>query len=452
MPSQRVRMRLQDWWFTTLMGIPASLQPPLREDVRTDVLIVGAGAAGLAAAMRLMDKGIDVTVIDRNICGGSATGKSAGFLTPDSELELSQILRRYGPQGARDLWECAQWGVDRMVSVIRENGIEADLQRQDCLFLGEGRSGPKEVADELAARRSMGYDVQGYSADQLPSIIGARGFTGAVRYRNTFGVNGLRYAQGVKRILLDHGVHVYESTEAVGLKGHTVRTHLGSITAENIIFCADKLQSDLTDHYWNYYYAQTFLAISEPLQELELRAMFPEERFQCWDSHFIYAYWRLTGDNRILLGGGSLWSTYAKNDTWTERIVDRVLRRFRAHWPSVSNVHFRQFWMGRIDMTRDLIPTVLREEKTPWVCFVMGCVGLPWATFCGDFAARHVLGKELPDDERFYRYFKPDRRFLMPRWAEELIGKRVSFLLNQYYAKYWQVDQGKPVPHRRVNA
>lgn len=62
--------------------------------MKADVLIVGAGASGLAAALAPMDKGLDVTIIDRIICGGSSTGKSAGFLTSDSGLELSQILRR----------------------------------------------------------------------------------------------------------------------------------------------------------------------------------------------------------------------------------------------------------------------------------------------------------------------------------------------------------------------
>jgi len=441
-------MLLQDYWYTTLMGTPEPIQPPVKGDLKTDVLIVGAGAAGLAAALRLIDQGLDVTIIDRNICGGSSTGKSAGFLTPDSELELSQIMRRYGEKGARDLWECAQWGVDRMVSVIREHGIDADLLKEDCLFLGEGRGGPKEIEDELAARRSMNYEVQGYSREELPSVIGATGYTGAVRYPNTYGVNALRYAQGVKKTLLEHGVHVYESTEATGFKVHTVRTHLGSVTADRIIFCADKLRKNLTEHYWNYYYAQTFLSISEPLQAHEISAMFPQEPFQCWDSHFIYGYWRLTGDNRILLGGGSLWTTYARQDTWTSRIIDRVTRRFREHWPSVRHVHFRQFWMGRIDMTRDLMPTVLREKEMPWVHYVLGCAGLPWATFCGDFAARHVLSDTTQDDERFYRYFSIDRGFAIPLWAEKLLGKRLSYVINQAYAKYRQVDRGKAGPER----
>jgi len=248
----------------------------------------------------------------------------------------------------------------------------------------------------------------------------------------------------VKRLLVERGVHVHESTEAIALSDHTVRTHLGSVTADQIVFCADKLPRSLTNHFWNYYYAQTFLAISEPLQAAEVEAMFPEEPFQCWDSHFIYAYWRLTGDQRILLGGGSLWTTYAKQDTWSEQVIDRVLRRFRAHWPSAARVHFRQFWMGRIDMTRDLMPTVLREEKTPWVHYVLGCVGLPWATFCGDFVARQIVGEARPHDARFYHYFRENRPFLIPLWAEKALGKRVSFVLNQFYAKYRQVDEPRP--------
>lgn len=434
-------MFLQNWWYTTLLGTPLDITPPLRGDVKADVLIVGAGATGLAAALRCMGAGLDVIVIDKNICGGSSTGKSAGFLTPDSELELSEVLRRYGPRGARDLWECAQWGCDRIAAVIREHGIDADLQAQDCLFLGEGSGGPRQVRDEYAARRSMGYDVEAYDAAELKSIIGAIGFTSAVRYRNTAAINAMRYAQGVKRILVEHGVHVYESTEAISLEGHEVTTHLGKVTADRILFCADKLPRSLTAHYWNTYWAQTFLAISEPLQPHEVTAMFPAGPLMCWDSHFDYSYWRLTGDNRILLGGDSLWSTYAGKDTWTASIIQRVIRRFRARWPSVDHVHFRQFWMGRIDATRDLMPTILRDEHAPWVHYVLGCVGLPWATFCGDFAARHALSEGGHDDDHYYRYFSIDRGFLVPLWLERILGRRISFVVNQAYAKYVQVDK-----------
>ena len=148
-------MILQNWWYTTLMGIKEPVQPPLAGHVKADVLIIGGGAAGLAAALRLMDQGTDVVLLERNICGGSSTGKSAGFLTPDSELDLSQLVRRFGPQGARDLWEVATTGVEIMTSVVKQHSIQCDLVRQDSLFVSNGAAGWKAVQEEAECRKLL---------------------------------------------------------------------------------------------------------------------------------------------------------------------------------------------------------------------------------------------------------------------------------------------------------
>jgi len=90
------------------------MAPPLRKDIKTDVLIIGGGAAGLAAALELSKNKVKTVLLERNICGGSSTGKSAGFLTPDSELELDQLLRRFGKKGgARSLGgRCGRGSID----------------------------------------------------------------------------------------------------------------------------------------------------------------------------------------------------------------------------------------------------------------------------------------------------------------------------------------------------
>ncbi len=433
-------MLLQNWWFTTLIGTKRPIQPPLRDDVKCDILIIGGGAAGLAAASRFVGTGKKVLLLEANICGGSSTGKSAGFLTPDSELELSQLVRRFGRQGAKDLWAVPVRGIQRMLDLIKAGGFECDLQKQDSLFLGKGRGGVESVREEDSSRRSLGFDSRVYYEGELPAIIGGRGYSAAVRYRDTYGVDGLRYAQGVKGMLLDAGVDVYESSRAIALSDHTVRTHMGSVTADQIIFCADKLGPELSPYSWNVYHEQTFLSITEPLGSAELGQMFPSEPFQCWDSDLIYSYYRLTGSKRLLLGGGSLLTTYARNDSVTSGVIDRVIVGFRRTFPQLKNVRFIQYWMGRIDMTRDLLPTVVREPGSPWVHRVLGCVGLPWATFCGDFAARQVLAEGETGDEKYYSYFSVDRKFLVPILLEKIIGKRLAFPLNNAWAKYYQKD------------
>ncbi len=433
-------MLLQNWWYTTLIGTKRSIQPPLKDDRRCDVLVIGGGAAGLAAASRLAGSGKKVVLVEKNICGGSSTGKSAGFLTPDSELELSQLVRRFGVQGAKDLWDVPVRGISLMLDMMKSGGFDCDLQKQDSLFLGKGPKGFKAVEEEAESRRTLGYGSRVYEGSELGSVLGSVGYSSAIRYEGTYGVDGLRYAQGLKGALLDKGVEVYESSEVLKFSGHTATTHMGSVTADQVVFCADKLSPALSPYSWNVYHEQTFLSITEPLSEREQRSLFPQQPLQCWDSDLVYSYFRLTGAKRLLLGGGSLLTTYAKNDATTARVIDHVIGGFRHMFPNLGGVKFTQYWMGRIDMTRDLLPTVLREPRAPWVHHVLGCVGLPWATFCGDFAARQVLAEKETGDEKYYAYFDAERKFLVPIWLERAIGKRLAFPINNAWAKYYQRD------------
>jgi gamma-glutamylputrescine oxidase len=447
-------MILQNWWYTSLLEVGRPMQPPLDSDLKADVLIIGGGAAGLAAALRLMGTGLKVVLLERNICGGGSTGKSAGFLTPDSELELAQLLRRFGPKGAKDLWEAATKGVELMTGAARKHGVQCDLVQQDSLFLGIGRGGGKAIEEEADARKALGYAYETYSRNVASAVVGSQDYEGAIRYSGTFGINPLLYSQRMKQVLLENGVQVYESSEVTKVDGHTAYTHMGSVTADEIIFCADKLDSQLTGYSRNVYHAQTFLAMSEPLERRDIESLFPAGPMQCWDSSLIYTYFRLTGGDRLLVGGGDVWTTYSKADTTSPRVIERVIESLKAKIPAIRHLKFIQYWPGRIDMTRDLLPTVLRDGSSPWIHFVLGCVGLPWATFCGDFVARHVLGGASAgsdDEDRYYRYFSPNRRFLMPLTMEGILGKRMVFTLNNAWAKYRQIDidaSPAPVPER----
>jgi len=251
-------------------------------------------------------------------------------------------------------------------------------------------------------------------------------------------VDSLLYCQGMKQVLMESGIRIYEASEVVSVSDHCAKTHLGSVTAEQIIFCADKIESAVSHYANNIYHAQTFLSISEPLNDRMIRSIFPGDTFQCWDSTLVYSYFRLTGDNRLLLGGGSMLTTFSKNDVNSSRVIDRVIRNFKRKFPQLRDLRFIQYWPGRIDTTRDLLPTIVKDDSAPWIHFVLGCVGLPWASFCGDFVARHAVGTESQDDHHYYSYFRSDRHFFVPLWMEKLIGKQLVFSINNGWSKYYQ--------------
>jgi glycine/D-amino acid oxidase-like deaminating enzyme len=58
---------------------------------------VGGGIAGLSAAQWLseMASTLSVCLLEAETCGAGASGRSSGFITPDSELELKDLVRRF---------------------------------------------------------------------------------------------------------------------------------------------------------------------------------------------------------------------------------------------------------------------------------------------------------------------------------------------------------------------
>ena len=433
----------QNWWFTTLLVKQFKYCPPLDKSIKCDVLIVGGGFTGISAAAEFLGKGLRVVLIEKNIVGGGTSGRSAGFLTPDSELELHQLVRRYGTEAAREIWNMPCGGIDRIVQNIKTFEIDCGLLEQDSLFLGIGRGGKEAVASELECRRSAGFtDQQVYDESELKNILGAEKFAAGIRYTGTYGINPLLCLQGFKDLFIGNGMQVFESTEMKRLEDHTAYTHGGSVTADRIIIAVDKLSGSISPLADEIFHAQTFMSVTEPLTDKELRLLFPGgKQMQCWDSRLVYSYFRLTGDNRLLLGGGSALTTFLKDAYNDATVISRVIKRFKNHFPFLKDLSFIQFWPGLIDTTRDLLPVIVKPPKHEHLLFILGVVGLPWAAFAGGFAARNALGIADEEYEKYYPYFSNRRHFVLPSELGKVIGKPMLFSLTNGWAKFYQVDK-----------
>jgi gamma-glutamylputrescine oxidase len=423
----------------------------LSKSIKCDVLIVGGGFSGVSAAAEFLRRGLKVVLIDKNIVGGSSAGRSAGFLTPDSELELHQLVRRYGTDAAREIWEMPCRGILHVVEAIKRNGIECGLLEQDSLFLGIGKRGKEDVESELECRQNLGFtDQQIYDEKCLKAVLGAEKFTAGIRYTGTYGINPLLCLQGFKDLFINHGMQVFESTEMERLDDHTIYTHGGSVTADRIIIAVDKLNTSISPLANEIFHAQTFMSVSAPSTDKEFGLLFPSgKQMQCWDSKMVYSYFRLTGDNRLLLGGGTAFTTFLKNAYNNPRVIRRVIKQSKEHFPFLRDLPFIQFWPGLIDTTRDLLPIIVKPPTQPHLQFILGIVGLPWAAFAGSFAARNILGDGEDDYKKYYSYFSNRRYFALPSRLAAIIGKPALFSLSNGWSKFYQVDKNRKPTARK---
>jgi gamma-glutamylputrescine oxidase len=101
---------------------------------------------------------VDVAVVEQAFCGAGASGKSSGFVTQDSELDLSHLIGNYGEARGQELWEFAQSGVERIRRTIKALSIDCDYQIQDSLFVARSaRAFRKVIEVEHRTRASLGY-------------------------------------------------------------------------------------------------------------------------------------------------------------------------------------------------------------------------------------------------------------------------------------------------------
>ena len=125
----------------------------------TDVAIIGGGIMGSAVALRLAQRGVGVTVIERGIPGAEASSAAAGILGPQMEAD--------GPGPLLDLGLMSRALYPSLASELREiTGIDVGFDRSGVLAAALDEAGERELGDRRAWQRRLGLNVASLSGDE----------------------------------------------------------------------------------------------------------------------------------------------------------------------------------------------------------------------------------------------------------------------------------------------
>ena len=113
--------------WTQGVGLPEF--PRLEQDLKTDVLIVGGGMAGLLCGHLLRQAGVDCILVEgATICSG-ITRNTTAKITSQHGLCYHKLTERFSLETARRYWEANEAALGRYRELART--IDCDFEEKD---------------------------------------------------------------------------------------------------------------------------------------------------------------------------------------------------------------------------------------------------------------------------------------------------------------------------------
>jgi glycine/D-amino acid oxidase-like deaminating enzyme len=360
-----------------------------------DVVVVGGGYTGVAAARELARERASVVLLEAERLGFGASTRNGGIVHPGYKLSAQALIKRYGEELATDLYGESLAACALVRQLIADESIDAEWVGAGHLELAYSRDHARGLELERAAVERLGGKAEVVSRADLPAEIGSSAYYGALAVEGGGGLHPARYFAGLVAAAELAGVHLLEGVRARRLRpqadGRTlVETERGGILARNVLVATNGYTDGVVPALRRRIIPiGSYIIATEPLPEELARSLSPRGRVFFDTKNFLY-YWRLTADRRLAFGGRASF-----NPTSVERTAPILLHGMLEVYPQLAGVRVEYAWGGNVGFTFDRMP---HAGQLAGVTYAMGYCGsgIALATYLGTKVAAWLGGGPAP--------------------------------------------------------
>ena len=195
--------------------------PRLEQDLKTDILIIGGGMAGLLCACALNRACADYALIEADsICSG-VTRNTTAKITSQHGLIYDKLIREYDEETARLYYEANQAAISHFRKLAADYPCRMETKSAFVYTTGDSET----LEKEQRALERIGAKARYWDSLPLPFDV-----TGAIEFEDQAQFHPLLLAAGIAP-----GLKIYEHTPARGFEGNTVYTDKVRIEAKKIL-------------------------------------------------------------------------------------------------------------------------------------------------------------------------------------------------------------------------
>ncbi len=362
--------------------------PELKKDIECNYLIVGGGISGVSIAYFLEKFGASgIVLIEKDGIGSGATGRAAGILTPNTELDLKDVLKMYGKRNGLIIYYSILDALNEIKRIVKEEKIGCDLEEGLSIYAESSYKNFNSIMEEYKVSKKMHFQVMLLLKNALDNVMHTKLFKYAVMSHLVASINPLKYSQNLAKRLSKKGVSIYENTIFLGMKGDVAMTPNAKIKFGNMIVATDHYKSNKTKTK----VFKSTIAVTDVLTNKQLRLTGLRKGEIIWDAKKDYDYMKLTKDRRLLIGYGTKHISDDDNPLSVSRPQYKEIVSFLDRLFPKLGAKMEYVWSGSYSTTEKFLPLVTRSGNQ---IFILATSGLPLSTMAAKHTAKILLNRK----------------------------------------------------------
>lgn len=276
--------------------------PPLAQDMRCDVAVIGGGITGALIADELSAHGFDVAVLEQRDIGWGSTAASTALLQYEIDTHMIDLAKRYDePSAARAYLACAK-SIEQLRALAGEVR-DVDFAMQKSLYYASRNRDVDVMRAEYALRKKHGLNVDWLEPAELKSRY-ALSAPGAILSDLAARIDPYRMAYRLLARVLKRGSKVFDRTVIDTINTTTRGVTLRSVDGTQVRCQHVVLAAGYANQRWLRRKVaknrSSYAFITDPIAATSLGEL---AGTMMWESARPYLYMRSTGDGRLLVGG-----------------------------------------------------------------------------------------------------------------------------------------------------
>jgi aspartate aminotransferase len=368
-----------------------SLATPLAGDKTVDLLVVGGGFTGNAAALEAARRGATVCLLEAEIIGHGGSGRNVGLVNAGLWLPPETVIAQMGEVAGRRLIDELGQGPGRVFSIIEREGIACEPIRNGTLHLAHSPAGLKDLQERHRQGNRYGAPLELFDGFETARRTGVHDtFFGSLFDPRAGTIQPLAYCRGLARAAAANGAAIHDRSPVTSLTRQgdvwVARANGHEVKARHLLVATNAYQLGIETPFKAEYTAISYCQFAtEPMPEAARQRILTGGE-GCWDTAEVMSSFRTDLAGRMIIGGigNSDGPGAAIHKSWARRKLSSL-------FPALRKLKFEYGWRGRIAMPADHIPKVVAFGPNAYAAFGYSGRGISPGTVFGTQSAVALL-------------------------------------------------------------